>query len=38
MLENQDGDTVATGDALVLAPTEKLRMEAPDLPEVKITR
>ena len=36
VVENQHGATVATGEALVLAPSEKIRMEAPDLPEVTI--
>jgi 3-hydroxybutyryl-CoA dehydratase len=33
---NQDGKTVATGTAEIMAPTEKLVMEAPQLPEVRI--
>jgi len=33
---NQDGKAVATGDALVMAPSEKISMEAPPLPVVTI--
>ena len=33
---NQDGKVVATGDALVMAPTEKISMEAPPLPVVTV--
>ena len=35
-VENQRGETVALGDALVLAPSEKIRFEAPPLPEVVV--
>ena len=35
-VENQDGAVVALGEALVLAPAEKIRMEAPELPTVSI--
>ncbi|MEE4270707.1 MAG: MaoC/PaaZ C-terminal domain-containing protein [Thermoanaerobaculales bacterium] len=33
---NQDQEMVATGDALVMAPSEKIAMEAPPLPVVTV--
>jgi phosphate acetyltransferase len=35
---NQDGRKVLTGEAEVIAPAEKIRTEAPPLPEVRIAR
>ena len=33
---NQDGKKVATGEATVMAPTEKMTVEAPELPAISI--
>ena len=33
---NQDGKTVTRGTAEVLAPTEKVRVKRPEIPEIKI--
>lgn len=33
---NQDGKSVAAGEAMVIAPTEKLEIDAPALPKVSI--
>lgn len=33
---NQNGKVVATGEATVMAPTEKMTVNAPDIPEVTI--
>jgi len=35
---NQHGKTVVSGTATVLAPKEKVRMESPTLPDIKIQR
>jgi len=35
-VSNQDGKTVATGEATVMAPTEKLTVNAPDLPAISL--
>lgn len=36
LVVNQNGDTVVTGDAKVIAPTEKLSLDRPRLPKIVI--
>lgn len=36
VVKNQDGVIVVTGEALVIAPTEKIILDAPKMPEVEI--
>jgi len=37
-VSNQDGEMVVSGEAKVIAPTEKISMEEPTLPRIKIER
>ena len=36
VVKNQHGKAVAKGDAQVMAPTEKLEVEAPSLPNITV--
>lgn len=35
-VSNQDGTLVASGEAMVIAPTEKLSLEMPELPDISV--